>query len=221
MDAGMFDLRPGGQAVVLPDGRPGTAVIRAVSDTGVNVRGDSLLRLTLDVQPDGGTPYPSDTGSLVPDADRARAVPGATVRVRIDQAQPTNVVIDWAPTLARGGLTGAARRREPTDQESACEAAEQDRCLPAQEVQPAAQAVAGRGEQCLEHDHGRGEQPAEGGQPDQEQDAGGAQAHRSRWPARSAAATRSPAPSAGRCGTAAGRTAMAGRGPSSGCRTRR
>lgn len=101
-DASVVDLRSGGDArfraqeQALPDGRPGTAVIRAMNDTGVNVQGDSLFRLTLDVLPEGGVGYPVQTGSLIPDAARAGAFPGATVRVRIDPSQPANVVVDWA-----------------------------------------------------------------------------------------------------------------------------
>ncbi len=96
MDSTTLDLRPGVQEQVLATGRPGSAVIRSLADTGVNVRGDSLVRLTLDVTPDGGTPYQAEAGGLIPDTARDRAVPGATLRVRIDPAQPTNVVIDWA-----------------------------------------------------------------------------------------------------------------------------
>ena len=95
-DVGMVDLGSSGQVHPLPDARPGTAVIRAMADTGVNVQGDSLFRLTLDVLPEGGTGYPVQTGSLIPDAAKARAYPGAAVRVRIDPAQPASVVVDWS-----------------------------------------------------------------------------------------------------------------------------
>ncbi len=95
MDSTTLDLRPGAQGTVLATGRPGTAIIRELTDTGVNVRGDSLVRLTLDVTPPGGTSYQVQTGSLVPDVARGRALPGALVVVRIDPTQPTNVVIDW------------------------------------------------------------------------------------------------------------------------------
>ena len=56
MDSTTLDLRPGAQETVLATGRPGTAIIRELSDTGVNVRGDSLVRLTLDVTPRGRRP---------------------------------------------------------------------------------------------------------------------------------------------------------------------
>lgn len=95
LDGAALDLRPGIQETLLVTGRPGSAVIRRLSDTGVNVRGDSLVRLTLDVTPQGGLSYPVETGSLVPDAARARAVVGATVPVRIDPAQAANVVVAW------------------------------------------------------------------------------------------------------------------------------
>lgn len=95
MDAGTVDLRPEAMGSVLADGLPGTAFIRTMTDTGVNVRGDSLVRLSLDVRGPGGESYQVDTGSLVPDSARSRALPGATIPVRIDPSQPSNVVVDW------------------------------------------------------------------------------------------------------------------------------
>ncbi len=96
MDATTLDLRPGAQETVLATGRPGSAIIRVISDTGVNVRGESLVRLTLDCHAGRAAPRTRcETGSLIPMPRVPRAVPGATVRVRIDPAQPTNVVIDW------------------------------------------------------------------------------------------------------------------------------
>ena len=96
MDGGTLDLRPDTVASVLADGIPGTAFIRGMSDTGVNVRDESLLRLTLDVKGAGGDSYQVEIGSLVPDAARSRALPGATVPVRIDPSQANNVVVDWS-----------------------------------------------------------------------------------------------------------------------------
>ena len=58
MDGGTLDLRPDTVASVLADGIPGTAFIRGMTDTGVNVRGESLLRLTLDVKGAGWRQLP-------------------------------------------------------------------------------------------------------------------------------------------------------------------
>ncbi len=94
--AGTLDLRPDAVASVLANGIPSTAFIRSLTDTGVNVRGDSLVRLSLDVRGPGGETYPVETGSLVPDSARSRALQGATVPVRIDRTQPMNVAVDWS-----------------------------------------------------------------------------------------------------------------------------
>jgi hypothetical protein len=93
-----LDASPTGQAAnaaLLANGRPGTAFIREASDTGIDVHGDSVVELTLDVTPQGGTPYEVRTATLVPSAARARALPGTTIPVRIDTAQPSSVAIDW------------------------------------------------------------------------------------------------------------------------------
>lgn len=82
-------------ANLLANGRPGTALLREVKDTGVDVHGDSVIEMTLDVTPAGGPAYQVRTATLVPAAVKARALPGATVPVRIDPAQPDSVAIDW------------------------------------------------------------------------------------------------------------------------------
>jgi hypothetical protein len=93
-----LDASPTGQAAhtaLLADGAPGTASIRQSRDTGIAVHGDPVVELTLDVTPLDGTAYEVRTAALVPAAARARAVAGATVPVRIDQAAPDRVAIDW------------------------------------------------------------------------------------------------------------------------------
>ncbi len=93
-----LDASPTGQAAnatLLANGRPGTAFVREAHDTGIDVHGDSVVELTLDVTPQGGTAYEVRTATLVPAVARARALPGATVPVRIDPAQPASVAIDW------------------------------------------------------------------------------------------------------------------------------
>lgn len=93
-----LDASPVGRSVqerLLADGRPGTALIREAKDTGIDVHGDSVVELTLDVTPQGGTTYEVRSASLVPASARARALPGTTLNVRIDPAQSGSVAIDW------------------------------------------------------------------------------------------------------------------------------
>jgi hypothetical protein len=91
------DVGDGAQAALLATGRPGRAFIREASDTGVQVLGDAVMQLTLDVTPDSGATYQVRTASLVPAAARSRALPGGMVSVRIDPTQPTAVAVDWLP----------------------------------------------------------------------------------------------------------------------------
>lgn len=97
VDQTSIDASEGAQAALLATGRPGRAFVRAATDTGVSVLGDAVMQLTLDVTPNGGATYEVRTASLVPAAARARAMPGATVIVRIDPMRPTNVAVDWLP----------------------------------------------------------------------------------------------------------------------------
>lgn len=93
-----LDASPAGRSVeetLLATGTPGTAFIREANDTGIDVHGDSVVELTLDVTPQGGAPYEVRSASLVPANARARALPGATLSVRIDPTQPDSVAIDW------------------------------------------------------------------------------------------------------------------------------
>jgi len=59
------------------------------------VQGDAVIELTLDVTPQDGAAYQVRTAALVPAVARARALPGATLPVRIDPTQPSNVAVDW------------------------------------------------------------------------------------------------------------------------------
>ena len=93
-----LDASPTGKAAdaaLLSDGRPGTAFIREARDTGIDVHGDSVVEMTLDVTPQGGAPYEVRTAALVPAAAGSRALPGATVGVRIDQSRPDRLAFDW------------------------------------------------------------------------------------------------------------------------------
>ncbi len=93
-----LDASPTGtaaDAALLADGRPGTAFIREARDTGIDVHGDSVVEMTLDVTPQGGAPYEVRTAALVPAAAGSRALPGATVGVRIDQTRPDRLAFDW------------------------------------------------------------------------------------------------------------------------------
>jgi hypothetical protein len=76
-------------------GIPGRALLRTVQDTGVNVRGDEVLMLQLEVSPSGGASYPVTTTAMLPPASMGRAIAGRSVAVYIDRTNPQAVAIDW------------------------------------------------------------------------------------------------------------------------------
>jgi hypothetical protein len=83
-------------AYLRTSGIPGRALIRSAQDTGVNVRGDEVLMLQLEVSPSGGASYPVTTTAMLAPASTGRAVAGASVAVYIDRANPQAVAIDWS-----------------------------------------------------------------------------------------------------------------------------
>jgi hypothetical protein len=82
-------------AYLRTSGIPGRGLIRSAQDTGVNVRGDQVLMLQLDVSPSGGNSYPVTTTAMLPPATIGRAVAGRSVAVYIDRSNPQAVAIDW------------------------------------------------------------------------------------------------------------------------------
>ncbi len=101
------------------------------------------------------------------------------------------------PRLGRASAVADRLRREvrPVEPRAAAgpDPGHEVRHPPAQEVQPAAEAVAGRGEQRLQPGDGQREAPAEGRRAERERRRAPGSAPRCRAPARSAAGTRAPA----------------------------
>jgi hypothetical protein len=76
-------------------GTPGRAIIRGSTDLGIAIAPGSLMRLLLDVIPEGRPGYPVEHVSLVPASARFRIVSGVTLQVWIDRADPHRLAIDW------------------------------------------------------------------------------------------------------------------------------
>lgn len=97
-------------------GRPGTARVVAIGDTGVTVNNDPVARFTLDVTVGDAIPYRAEIRQLVSRVAIGSFQPGATVPVLVDPDDPQQVVIDFSadmpastalPPVTSGGLEGA------------------------------------------------------------------------------------------------------------------
>lgn len=81
-------------------GKSGEASITAAAQTGAMVNFQPTMTLELTVFPEGGAPYPAQVTQIVEQPYLSKAVPGQQVRVRIDQADPNAIWIDWAGSLS-------------------------------------------------------------------------------------------------------------------------
>ena len=77
-------------------GTPAAGSIVTVEQTGQLVNFQPSLRIGLTVFPTGGVPYPVSVTQIVEQVYLAKAVAGAQVELKIDQADPQVVWIDWA-----------------------------------------------------------------------------------------------------------------------------
>jgi hypothetical protein len=99
-------------------GAPSEAVIQSISDTGITVTMPSVgpdapeYKFDLLVTPiGGGTPYPVTVKEIVPRLFVPMAMPGATVGVLIDPANPQRVSIDFSRIGGRAEEALAAANR--------------------------------------------------------------------------------------------------------------
>jgi hypothetical protein len=90
------------------DPRPGTAVVVAVTDTGMLVNSDPVVMLDLSVTVDGGDAYAVRIRQIVGKLHVARLQPGATLPVVVDAQDPYQVTIQWTETsgVSSTGLAG-------------------------------------------------------------------------------------------------------------------
>ena len=88
-------------AEVLRTGRPATGVVVFAADAHHEDDARTLAYLELDVSAHGATPRRVRTGNWVARGTLAALVPGTTLDVRVDPADPDRVAVDWARALPR------------------------------------------------------------------------------------------------------------------------
>lgn len=73
-------------------GKPGTAVITSVAQTGTFINENPQVQLGLTVTVDGNT-YPAQTAAVIPMIQIPQVQPGATVAVLVDPADPSVLML--------------------------------------------------------------------------------------------------------------------------------
>jgi Flp pilus assembly protein TadB len=79
---------------ILATGEAAQAVIVSVVDTGVTVNDCPQARLTLEVRPATRPPFVAETTMLVGRFQTGMVMPGASVQVRFDPADPSRVAVE-------------------------------------------------------------------------------------------------------------------------------
>lgn len=79
---------------ILATGEPAHATILSATDTGVTVNDCPQVRLSLEVRPAGAAPYRAETTLLVGRLQTALIMPGMSVRVKYDRADPSRVAVE-------------------------------------------------------------------------------------------------------------------------------
>lgn len=84
---------------VLRTGRPATAVVVFAADCHREDPTRTLVYLELDVSAHGARPRRVRAGDWVSRTTMAALVPGVTLEVKVDTAEPDRVAVDWERTL--------------------------------------------------------------------------------------------------------------------------
>ena len=75
-------------------GRPATAYVLQIWDTGVSVNDNPVVGFRLEVHAEGLAPFTAETKALIGRLDVPRIQPGAVLSVKYDPADPTRVALD-------------------------------------------------------------------------------------------------------------------------------
>ena len=75
------------------NGRPGTATITALRQTGTFVNENPEVEMDLQVSVDGMQPYPATHRQVIAMIAAPQFQPGATVPVKVDPAEPTSLIV--------------------------------------------------------------------------------------------------------------------------------
>jgi len=90
-------------------GRPGTATVVAIGDTGITVNNDPVVAFTLDVTVDDAPSYRVEIRQLMSRLMMGAVMPDAQLSVLVDPSAPDRVAIDWSATPEEAPQAGAQK----------------------------------------------------------------------------------------------------------------
>ena len=104
MAAGMEQMRAAQEqmaqqtqaANIAMTGVDATATITGVQQTGAMVNFQPTMQIDMTVLPDGLPPYPASVTQVVEQHFLMKAVPGASVPIKVDPSNPGSIWINWA-----------------------------------------------------------------------------------------------------------------------------
>jgi hypothetical protein len=104
MAAGMEQMRAAQEhmaqqtqaANIAMTGVDATATITGVTQTGAMVNFQPTMQIEMTVLPDGLPPYPASVTQVVEQHFLVKAVPGASVPIKVDPNDPGSIWINWA-----------------------------------------------------------------------------------------------------------------------------
>lgn len=79
---------------ILAVGKPASATVVRLVDTGTTINDDPVVEFVLRVQPPDGDPYEARTRALVSRLDVPAVQPGRVLPVKVDPQQPARIAID-------------------------------------------------------------------------------------------------------------------------------
>ncbi len=79
---------------ILSIGRPATATVIRLIDTGTTINNDPVVEFVLSVAPPEGTPYEAHTKALVSRLDIPAIQPGRVFPAKYDPQNPSRVALD-------------------------------------------------------------------------------------------------------------------------------
>ncbi|MEN3533755.1 hypothetical protein AAH991_01455 [Microbispora sp. ZYX-F-249] len=85
-----------GNQELVGTGLPATALVTSMRDTGTMVNDQLVVAFDLRVQPASGAPYVVAHRQILPRLLMGAVLPGRTVQVWTDPADPQRLVIDWS-----------------------------------------------------------------------------------------------------------------------------
>ncbi|MCU0280429.1 MAG: hypothetical protein MUE66_01035 [Acidimicrobiia bacterium] len=121
---------------LLRAGLPARALVERMWETGVTINESPVFGFGLQVTREGEEAYSAEVQQAVPRMLVGAVLPGATLAVKVDPADPARVAIDWSAPPAAANLSALAAAAPPE------EVAEALRALPPEQRGSAAELLA-------------------------------------------------------------------------------